>query len=61
MKCYPTTVKDIYPLYIYIKDKYKLDHGGTKLTPNSMNKKNYVVHYRNLSHYTDLGLNVTKG
>ena len=31
-----------------------------KLVPNLMNKKNYIVHYRNLKFYLDMGLLVTK-
>ena len=31
-----------------------------KLTPNLMNKSNYVVHYRNLKLYVQLGLVITK-
>ena len=30
-----------------------------KLTPNLWSKKNYVVHYRNLKHYLELGMKVT--
>ena len=31
-----------------------------KLVPNLGPKKNYVLHYKNLKQYLDLGLNVTK-
>lgn len=31
-----------------------------KLTPNLLNKKNYIVHYRNLKQYLKLGMRVTK-
>ena len=31
-----------------------------KLTPNLMDKSNYVVHYRNLKLYVQLGLVITK-
>jgi len=31
-----------------------------KLVPNLMNKKNYIVHYRNLKYYKEKGLKVTK-
>ena len=44
-----------------IKDKYNISVGGVnKLVPNLMDKKNYVVHYRNLKLYLDLGLKVKK-
>ena len=32
----------------------------TKLIPNLFNKKNYVVHYRNLKYYIKQGLILTK-
>ena len=32
----------------------------SKLIPNQVNKKNYVIHYRNLQLYLSLGTKVTK-
>ena len=31
-----------------------------RLSPNLMNKTNYIVHYRNLKLYTELGMKITK-
>ena len=42
-------------------DKYGIKIGGiNKLVPNLRNKKNYVVHYRNLQLYLSLGMKVSK-
>ena len=44
-----------------ISDKYKISTGLVhKLIPTLNNKKNYVLHYRNLQLYIDLGLKVDK-
>ena len=44
-----------------ISEKYKIPFGMVnKLIPMLNNKKEYVVHYRNLQLYMDLGLKVTK-
>ena len=44
-----------------ISEKYKIPFGKVnKLIPMLNNKKEYVVHYRNLQLYMDLGLKVTK-
>ena len=44
-----------------ISEKYKIPFGVVnKLIPMLNNKKEYVVHYRNLQLYMDLGLKVTK-
>ena len=44
-----------------ISEKYKIPFGMVnKLIPMLNNKKKYVVHYRNLQLYMDLGLKVTK-
>ena len=44
-----------------ISEKYKISFGlVNKLIPTLNNKKEYVVHYRNVQLYMDLGLKVTK-
>ena len=44
-----------------IADKYEIKVGDVKkLIPNSGNKTNYVVHYRNLQLYLSLGVKLTK-
>ena len=44
-----------------IDDKYEIRVGDVKkLIPNSGDKTNYVVHYRNLQLYLSLGMKLTK-
>ena len=44
-----------------IADKYEIKVGDLKkLIPNLGNKTNYVLHYRNLQFYFNLGMKLTK-
>ena len=46
-----------------LADKLKVKYTAkmpAKLIPNFMDKKNYVVHYRNLQYYVDMGMEVVK-
>ena len=44
-----------------IADKYEIKVGDfKKLIPNLGNKTNYVLHYRNLQFYLNLGMKLTK-
>ena len=42
------------------QEKFPVEPPQTKLTPNLRDKSKYVVHYRNLKLYTQLGMVVTK-
>ena len=64
---YPTELHDLhndYPLAPekHIREKYNIMIGQVKkLIPTLSNKQNYVLHYRNLQLYLDLGLKLKKG
>jgi len=58
----PLTITEdmLSPYASKLAQKVKCTTGGTKLTPNLMNKCNYVLHYRNLKLYHKLGMKITK-
>ena len=56
---YPKELHDIHNEYPLAPERLKVNKVD-KLIPNLMNKKKYVVHYKNLKQYLDLGLIVTK-
>ena len=63
--CYPLAPENTNPVESRfmkaIREKYDLDLSKEKkLIPNLNNKKNYVVHYRNLQLYLQLGLKLKK-
>ena len=47
--------KILAPIQLEIKNKYDIKVGITKLIPNLLPRKNYVVHYRNLKYYLSKG------
>lgn len=58
----PEQIQGEYSPYIKnIMDEYNIKYDKTeKLIPNLYDKKNYVVHYRNLKLYIQLGMKLTK-
>lgn len=69
--CYPLAPEhqlipdeDLSPYSKHLWKKLNGEHQSRvqtkKFIPNLKNKKNYVVHYRNLQLYTELGLKITK-
>ena len=49
------------PLTKQLQERLQLPRGNVeKLTPNLLNKTNYIVHYRNLQYYLQCGLRLTR-
>ena len=56
---YPESLHDFHNDYPLAPERLQLS-GVKKLVPNLNNKKNYVVHYRSLKQYNNMGLKLTK-
>ncbi len=52
----------ISPKQVTIRSQYNIPRAdlNAKLIPNLMNKKEYVLHYRNLKYYLQMGMKLTK-
>ena len=56
---YPDELHDKHNDYPLCPERVKCKNGVEKLIPNLRGKKNYVLHYKNLIQYLDIGLKVT--
>ena len=57
---YPKELHDLHNDYPLAPERVKCKNNVEKLIPNLGNKKKYVLHYKNLSQYLDLGLRLTR-
>ena len=57
---YPEDLHDLHNDYPLCPEKVECDKGVKKLIPNLRNKNNYVVHYKTLMQYLDLGMELKK-
>ena len=57
---YPEDLHDLHNDYPLAPERIKCKNNVEKLIPNLRDKKKYVVHYKNLSQYLDLGLRLTR-
>ena len=57
---YPKELHDLHNEYPLAPERIKCKNNVEKLIPNLRDKKKYVVHYKNLSQYLDLGLRLTR-
>ena len=57
---YPKELHDLHNDYPLAPERVKYKNNVDKLIPNLRNKEKYVVHYKNLSQYLDLGLRLTR-
>ena len=57
---YPKELHDSHNDYPVCPERVKCKNRIEKLTPNLRDKKNYVLHYKNLIQYLDMGLKVTR-
>ena len=56
---YPKKLHDLHNDYPLAPERIKCDRNVEKLIPNLRDKKKYVLHYKNLKQYLDLGLKLT--
>ena len=57
---YPKELHDLHNDYPLCPERVKCKNRVEKLIPNLRDKKNYVLHYKNLIQYLDMGLKVTR-
>ena len=57
---YPKELHDFHNDYPLASERVKCKNNVEKLIPNLRNKEKYVLHYKNLSQYLDLGLRLTR-
>ena len=56
---YPKELCDLHNDYPLAPERFKFEHKAEKLIPNLRDKKRYVVHYKNLIQYIELGMKLT--
>ena len=57
---YPEELHDLHNDYPLCPERVECDKGVKKLIPNLRHKKNYVVHYKTLMQYLNLGMELKK-
>ena len=57
---YPKELHDLHNDYPLASERVKCKNNVENLKPNLRNKEKYVLHYKNLSQYLDLGLRLTR-
>ena len=57
---YPEELHDLHNDYPLCPERVECDKGVKKLIPNLRNKNNYVVHYKTLMQYLNLGMELKK-
>ena len=57
---YPEELHDLHNDYPLCPERVECDHGVKKLIPNLRHKNNYVVHYKTLMQYLNLGVELKK-
>ena len=57
---YPEELHDLHNDYPLCPERVECNHGVKKLVPNLRHKNNYVVHYKTLMQYLNLGMELKK-